>query len=46
MQFTVKKVFLKFYDKYQKILQKNQLYLMIQKNQISNKLDKKQQIIH
>ena len=34
-QSYVKKVFSKFSDKYQKILQKNQIYIMIQKSSFS-----------
>ena len=43
---NVREVFSEFYDKHQEILQKNQIYIIIQQKDISNKLGKKQQIKH
>lgn len=48
-QSYVKKVFSKFsklYDKYQRILQQNRIYIIKQKEHIFNKLDKNKQIKH
>ena len=48
-QSYVKKVFSKFsklYDKYQRILQQNRIYIIKQKEDIFNKLDKNKQIKH
>ena len=48
-QSYVKKVFSKFsklYDKYQRILQQNRIYIIKQKEHIFNTLDKNKQIKH